>query len=226
MNLFANLNIFGKKKEPPVNVVDTIQKLKEQVIILEKRNKCVEQKTATLMTEIKQVAKTNQQKALLLLDKKKTYDEEIHKNDCSCILLEKQIAALESSIINKQVTDTLRDGNLFVKKVQKTMNIDNIEDLMDDIKETADTQKTISEIFSNQVQDIYEDEDLLNELNQIVNEEEQKPQPQQKQQPSYHFPNVPVENQVTKNQLVENQLVENQLEEDEKELIQLQQSLM
>lgn len=223
MNLFANLNIFGKKKEPPVNVVDTIQKLKEQVIILEKRNKCVEQKTATLMTEIKQVAKTNQQKALLLLDKKKTYDEEIHKNDCSCILLEKQIAALESSIINKQVTDTLRDGNLFVKKVQKTMNIDNIEDLMDDIKETADTQKTISEIFSNQVQDIYEDEDLLNELNQIVNEEEQKQKqkPQQKQQPSYHFPNVPVENQVTKNQLVENQL-----EEDEKELIQLQQSLM
>lgn len=220
MNLFANLNIFGKKKEPPVNVMDTIQKLKEQVIILEKRNKCVEQKTATLMTEIKQVAKTNQQKALLLLDKKKTYDEEIHKNDCSCILLEKQIAALESSIINKQVTDTLRDGNLFVKKVQKTMNIDNIEDLMDDIKETADTQKTISEIFSNQVQDIYEDEDLLNELNQIVNEEEQKqkPQQQQKQQPSYHFPNVPVENQTT--------VAENQLEEDEKELIQLQQSLM
>jgi len=217
MNLFANLNIFGKKKEPPVNVMDTIQKLKEQVIILEKRNKCVEQKTATLMTEIKQVAKTNQQKALLLLDKKKTYDEEIHKNDCSCILLEKQIAALESSIINKQVTDTLRDGNLFVKKVQKTMNIDNIEDLMDDIKETADTQKTISEIFSNQVQDIYEDEDLLNELNQIVNEEEQpRPHPQQQKQ-SYHFPNVPLENQVTKNQLEE---------EDEKELIRLQQSLM
>ena len=210
MNLFANLNIFGKKKEPPVNVMDTIQKLKEQVEILNKRNKCVEQKTATLMTEIKQVAKTNQQKALLLLDKKKTYDEEINKNDCASILLEKQIAALESSIINKQVTDTLRDGNLFVKKVQKTMNIDNIEDLMDDIKETADTQKTISEIFSNQVQGIYDDEDLLNELNQIANEEEQKPE--QKPHPSYHFPNVPV--------------AENQLEEDEKELIQLQQSLM
>ena len=212
MNLFANLNIFGKKKEPPVNVMDTIQKLKEQVIILDKRNKCVEQKTATIMTEIKQVTKTNQQKALLLLDKKKTYDEEIHKNDCASILLEKQIAALESSIINKQVTDTLRDGNLFVKKVQKTMNIDNIEDLMDDIKETADTQKTISEIFSNQVQDIYEDEDLLNELNQIVNEEEEQ---KQKPDPSYHFPNVPVENQ----------RLQREEEEDEKELIRLQQSL-
>ena len=216
MNLFANLNIFGKKKEPPVNVMDTIQKLKEQVIILDKRNKCVEQKTATLMTEIKQVAKTNQQKALLLLDKKKTYDEEIHKNDCSCILLEKQIAALETSVINKQVTDTLRDGNLFVKKVQKTMNIDNIEDLMDDIKETTDTQKTISEIFSNQVQGIYDDEDLLNELNQIVDEEEkQKPQQKQKPDPSYHFPNVPVENQ----------RLQREEEEDEKELIRLQQSL-
>ena len=220
MNLFANLNIFGKKKEPPVNVMDTIQKLKEQVEILNKRNKCVEQKTVSIMNEIKQVAKTNQQKALLLLDKKKTYDEEINKNDCASILLEKQIAALESSIINKQVTDTLRDGNLFVKKVQKTINVDTIEDLMDDIKETADTQKTISEIFSNQVQGIYDDEDLLNELNQIANEEEQKPQQkqQQKPHPSYHFPNVPVVNQKT--------VAENQLEEDEKELIQLQQSLM
>lgn len=210
MNLFANL--FGKKKEPSVNVMDTIQKLKEQVEILNKRNKCVEQKTVLIINEIKQVAKTNQQKALLLLDKKKTYDEEINKNDCSSILLEKQIAALESSIINKQVTDTLRDGNVFVKKVQKTMNIDNIEDLMDDIKETADTQKTISEIFSNQVQGIYDDEDLLNELNQIANDEEQKQQ--QKPHPSYHFPNVPVVNQKTV------------VEEDEKELIQLQQSLM
>ncbi len=214
MNLFGNLNIFGKKKETStLNPIDTIQKLKEQVIILNKRNNCVEQKIATIMTEIKQVAKTNQQKALLLLDKKKTYDEEIHKNDCASILLEKQIAALETSVINKQVTDTLRNGNIFVKKIQQTMNIDNIEDLMDDIKETADTQKTISEIFSNQVQNIYDDEDLLNELNRITNEEEVKQEPEVKQdpevkQPQYNFPNVPMNH------------------EDEQELVLLQQSLL
>lgn len=208
MNLFGNLNIFGKKKEiSTLNPIDTIQKLKEQVIILNKRNNCVEQKIATIMTEIKQVAKTNQQKALLLLDKKKTYDEEIHKNDCASILLEKQIAALETSVINKQVTDTLRNGNIFVKKIQQTMNIDNLEDLMDDIKETADTQKTISEIFSNQVQNIYDDEDLLNELNRITNEEEVKQEPEIKQ-PQYNFPNVPMNH------------------EDEQELVLLQQSLI
>jgi charged multivesicular body protein 4 len=214
MNLFANLNIFGKKKETStLNPIDTIQKLKEQVIILNKRNNCVEQKIAAIMTEIKEVAKTNQQKALLLLDKKKTYDEEIHKNDCASILLEKQISALETSVINKQVTDTLRNGNIFVKKFQQTMNIDNIEDLMDDIKETADTQKTISEIFSNQVQNIYDDEDLLNELNRITNEEEVKQEPEVKQdpelkQPQYNFPNVPMNH------------------EDEQELVLLQQSLL
>jgi charged multivesicular body protein 4 len=208
MNLFANLNIFGKKKETSnPSVMDTIQKLKEQVIILNKRNNCVEQKIAAIMTEIKEVAKTNQQKALLLLDKKKTYDEEIHKNDCASILLEKQIASLETSVINKQVTDTLRNGNIFVKKFQQTMNIDNIEDLMDDIKETADTQKTISEIFSNQVQNIYDDEDLLNELNRITNEEEVKQEPELKQ-PQYNFPNVPMNH------------------EDEQELVLLQQSLL
>ena len=139
------------------------------------------------------IAKTKQHKALLLLDKKKTYDEEISKNDSASILLEKQIAVLETSIINKQVTDTLRQGNLFVKKVQKNINVDDIEDLMDEIKESNDTQRAISDIFSNQVNDIYEDEDLLNELNEITKEETPKEETKtKKEEPSYHFPSVPV----------------------------------
>ena len=208
MNIFANL--FGKKKviDSTPSVIDTITKLRDQVDILNKRNQCVEQKIAQIMGDIKEIAKTNRHKALLLLDKKKTYDEEISKNDSASILLEKQIAVLETSIINKQVTDTLRQGNLFVKKVQKNINVDDIEDLMDDIKESNDTQKAISDIFSNQVSDIYEDEDLLNELNEITKEEMPNEETQAKEEeptPSYHFPSVPVN--------------------DEEELLTLQKSL-
>ena len=84
MNICAK--IFGKKKETDkpvstVSIMDTIHKLREQVDILNKRNKYIELKISILMDDIKQIAKSNKQKALLLLDKKKTYTDEINKND-------------------------------------------------------------------------------------------------------------------------------------------------
>ena len=224
MNIFAK--IFGKKKETDkpvstVSIMDTIHKLREQVDILNKRNKYIELKISILMDDIKQIAKSNKQKALLLLDKKKTYTDEINKNDSASILLEKQIAVLETSIINKQVVDSLRNGNIFVKKVQKNTNVDDIEDLMDDIKESTDIQKTISDAFSNQIHDITNDEDLLNEFNEITSEEttneENKKECIQEKIPSYNFPNVPKDN-ISKNKKQE--------DDDEEELLRLTTALL
>ena len=224
MNIFAK--IFGKKKEidkpvSTVSIMDTIHKLREQVDILNKRNKYIELKISILMDDIKQIAKSNKQKALLLLDKKKTYTDEINKNDSASILLEKQIAVLETSIINKQVVDSLRNGNIFVKKVQKNTNVDDIEDLMDDIKESTDIQKTISDAFSNQIHDITNDEDLLNEFNEITSEEttseENKKECIQEKIPSYNFPNVPKDN-ISKNKKQE--------DDDEEELLRLTTALL
>jgi hypothetical protein len=183
MNPFTNsifgslsVNLFGKRKEEPTvsstSVIDTITKLKNQLDNLNKRNTFIEQKITALNEEIQIIAKINKNKALIMLEKRKNLNAEILKNEGIINLLEGQITALESSIINKQVTETLREGNNFVKKVQNSVNVDKIEDLIDDIKETAETQKSISDVFTQHIQDIYNDEDLLVELQEFTDKPE------------------------------------------------------
>ena len=182
--MFGILNLFGNRPSKDVsketrnnnnnaNVITTISKLKNQVELLNKRNTFVESNIATLKTEIVEVSKTNKKKALILLDKMKRMESEVVKNEGVKSLLEKQISALESSVINKQVTDALREGNNVVKNSQKSVNVDQIEDLMDDIRETEDIQQTIADAFSRNIQDVCENPDLLNELEEMMRGEQQ-----------------------------------------------------
>ena len=177
--MFGILNLFGKRpsiapKDAPnnTNVIITISKLKNQVELLNKRNAFVESNIATIKPQIVEASKTNKKKALILLDKMKRMESEVVKNDWVKSLLEKQISVLESSVINKQVTDALREGNNVVKNAQKSVNADQIEDLMDDIRETEDIQQTIADAFSRNVQDVCDNPELLDELEEIMRGEQ------------------------------------------------------
>lgn len=219
-------NLFGKRKDnedskgssSSSSVINTISRLKNQLDLLDKRNALLETKTLLLINEIIEVNKTNKKKALILLDKKKRMDGEILKNEGIKILLEKQIAALESSVINRQVTDALREGNNVVKSAQKTMNVDQIEDLMDDIRETEETHQTIVDAFSMNLQDTYDNSDLLLELNDIVGQEQEK-----QTQPSIIriplVPNNPILSKTTT-------AIHNTEDEDEEEIRKLQKSML
>jgi len=231
MNSFTNtifgglsLNLFGKKKEETkvissTSVIDTITKLKNQLETLNKRNSFVEQKISILNEEIKVVAKINKNKALLMLEKRKNLNTELLKNEGIINLLEGQISALESSVINIQVTETLRQGNNFVKKVQKSVNVDEVEDLIDEIKYTAEMQKSITDVFTNHIQDIYNDEDLLCELQEFTDTEETNNAFKIK------LPEVPKNTILTSVKAI-NSNEEEEAEEEEKELNKLKNSLL
>tara|TARA_B110000285_G_scaffold233119_1_gene305949 strand:- start:52 stop:720 length:669 start_codon:yes stop_codon:yes gene_type:complete len=195
------MNLFGAKKAnndviSSSTVINTISQLREQIQTLNKRTLYIETKNKNLIEDIKKIAKTNKQKALILLDKKKRNEEEILKNEGITNLLETQISSLETSYINKQVAETLRQGNNIVKRAQKTINVDDIDELMLDINETNDTQKSISNIFSQNIPDIYDD-DLLNELNDITNQESDKEEltnqitHNERSKDIYKFPTIP-----------------------------------
>lgn len=215
--MFQMFNLFGKRKDSReetkssnVSVLSTISRLKNQVELLDKRTSFVEMNIETLRKDIVEVSKTNKKKALILLDKKKRMDAEVLKNEGVKVLLEKQIAALESSVINKQVTDALRDGNNVVKNAQKTVNVDQIEDLMDDMRETEDSHQTIADAFSRNLQDTYDNPELLEELEDIVSQEKRD------QRSIIHMPEAP------RNPI----LYSKQEDEDEEEIRKLQESML
>jgi len=177
--MFSILNIFGKRKEEapkaganPTELLNTVSRLKAQVELLNKRNTLLETQVVKLKTEVQETAKTNKTRALVLLEKKKRTEAEMVKNEGAKVFLEKQISALESSIINRQVTDALKEGNRMVKRAQTALDVDQIDDLMDDMRETDEMHQTISDAFSRNIQEVCDNPELLEELEEIVKSEE------------------------------------------------------
>ena len=173
-----SFNLFGKKPSQPVHTdnddniisVDIILNLKSKVELLEKKNNFLELKTKNITDDVRKIATTNKKGALILLNKKKDMDLEIQKNIGIITIIEKQISSLESATINLDVFKTMKMGQKIIKKSQENINIDKIEDLMDEIEEQRETTQTISNMFSQRVDLIYEDEDLLAELDELKEE--------------------------------------------------------
>ena len=172
--MFAN--IFGRKKSTTAiskkreNIdatIDAIQKLKPQLEIIIKRNTFIELKVAAIVGDIRQNT-DNKTKCMLLLQSKKKMEAELHKNYGIQTVMENQIAALESSIINLHMVKAMEDGNRVIKNAQAIVSIEQFEDLMDDIKEQEQIQSSISDLFTQQVQDVCTDADLLAEFNSYL----------------------------------------------------------
>jgi len=172
MNIFENL--FNKKqkdngeKDKETNNLKIINELRENIDLIEKRNLFIEKQKNNLIIEAKAKLNNNDKKgALLILNKKKKIEEEINKNQGSQLLLENQLSNLESANLNKHIINSLSKSNKAIHTLNKDLNVDKIEELMDDIQEEKDNYNTIQSIMEQPLQQIYEDDDLNKELEEL-----------------------------------------------------------
>jgi hypothetical protein len=181
MNFFGK--IFGESKatdvkkaeQQQVGNANIIGKLREQVELLEKRNIFIERKKNTLVAEAKQKLTSGDKKgALLILNQKKKVEAEIEKNQGSQLLLENQLSALECATINKEVITSLMVGNKAMKQINKDLSPEKIDELMDDIQEETDNYKAIQDAMTQPLQQIYNDDELLAELEDLGNEDNEE----------------------------------------------------
>jgi len=172
MNIFENL--FNKKqkdneeKDKETNNLKIINELRENIDLIEKRNLFIEKHKDKLIIEAKAKLNNNDKKgALLILNKKKKIEEEINKNQGSQLLLENQLSNLESANLNKHIINSLSKSNKAIHSLNKDLNVDKIEELMDDIHEEQENYNTIQSIMEQPLQQIYEDDDLNKELEEL-----------------------------------------------------------
>ena len=179
-----SLNLFGKKPQKSelfaktdntTKIIDIITKLRNQVETLEKRNTHTEQKINKLVAEIKKFANTDKKKAMILLNRKNLLDQEIKKNIGMIDVLDRQIISLENTSVNQQVFKSMQEGNHLIKSSNAELNIDKVEDLMDEIEEQKETSQAISDIFSDRVNRMYDDDDLLAQLDEYTEKELEEP---------------------------------------------------
>ncbi len=116
----------------------------------------------------KKLAAKDKKSALFAMKRKKMYEAEIEKIMGSKMTLETQIMSLESSVQNMETFKAMRAGKEAMARVRKGIDVDNVDDVMDDIREEMETANEISEAIGRPVEDsAFDDEDLLNELNEL-----------------------------------------------------------
>jgi len=173
MNFF---NFFKKSNPPPTPAEDSlniISSLHDQIKLLEKRKDVIKTKIEELIVEAKHKLNSGDKKgALLILNQKKKQEAEADKITSSQLLLENQLFALEGATINREVLTTLKSGNDAIKHINQGITPDIIDELMDDIQETQYTAQQIQQLLNTPLQEIYDDADLLAELDEL-NELEQ-----------------------------------------------------
>ena len=150
-----------------LNTNAVLHKNKKTVETLEKRIAHLEQK---IKNEVKlakiKIKNNNKQKALLNLKKKKMYQKQIENLTAQMFNLEQQSIVLEGSILNNQIFDTMNTSKNTLKRVNKNVNVDTVEDLMDNLNTQMSEVEEVNQVLS---QPIDNDEyDVSLELTWVV----------------------------------------------------------
>lgn len=172
MSIFSGL--FGsKKKDKGPTTGEAIQKLRETEEMLHKKEEFLEKKIALELDNAKRNASSNKRAAILSLKRKKKYEKQLQQIDGTLSTIEMQREALESANTNTAVLKSMKDASDALKNAHQHMDVDEIHDMMDDIAETQDVAKEITNAISSNIGDLTDDLDE-DELNRELEELEQQ----------------------------------------------------
>jgi charged multivesicular body protein 4A/B len=197
------MNLFGKKKQAPVpapSPVETIAKLRDSLNILEKREDHITKKIDAALQEARlKSQKKDKNGALFALKRKKMYEAEVTKLQGARITLENQIMALESASVNIETFRAMKSGAAAMKQMRGDIDADKVDDIMDELQEEKDIQDAISEAITRPGQELFNDEELLDELAELdalemeasLETKTQSAVQPQAQDSVFNFPSVP-----------------------------------
>lgn len=165
------MNLFGKKKQAPVpapNPIDTIAKLRESLAILEKREEHITKKIEASLSEARMKSqKKDKNGALFALKRKKMYEAEVTKLQGARITMENQILSLETASVNLETIRAMKAGATAMKTMRGDLDADKVDEIIDDLAEEKDIQDAISDAISRPGQEMFNDEELLDELAEL-----------------------------------------------------------
>lgn len=95
------------------------------------------------------------------------YEAEVSKLQGARITLDSQILALESAAVNIETFRAMKSGANAMKGLRGDIDADKVDEMMDEIQDEKDIHDSISEAISRPGQDLFNDEDLLEELAEL-----------------------------------------------------------
>lgn len=87
------------------------------------------------------VADGKKDRALLLLKRKKRMEKTLLELDGKLEVLEKMVSDIEFSQIEMKLIDGLKTGNTALKQLNQLLNVENVQSILEETKESAQRQK-------------------------------------------------------------------------------------
>eukprot|EP00244_Chara_vulgaris_P011423 TRINITY_DN5657_c0_g3_i1.p1 TRINITY_DN5657_c0_g3~~TRINITY_DN5657_c0_g3_i1.p1 ORF type:complete len:236 (+),score=58.46 TRINITY_DN5657_c0_g3_i1:290-997(+) len=166
MSIFQRL--FGKPKEEQ-SALPTLEKLKETLEMLEKKEGFMQKKIGMEIERAKEFTRAkNKRAAIQCLKRKKMYEVQVDNLANHQLRIHDQMILLESAKATTEVVDALRSGASAMKTIQKATNIDSVDKILDDINEQTETMKQIQQTLGEPVgASEFDEDELLNELEEL-----------------------------------------------------------
>ena len=157
-------------------VLNTIQKLNNHLIFLDKKIENMNRNTNRFGEKAKQLyRKKNVSGAMHQIRLKKMYDREIHKLESLKFNIETQILHMDSVEIMMVTVDTIKDTSEYYQNMNSNINISKLENTIDEMVEhrdsSTDIQSILSDINTFNEQN-YDDDELLKELQEMTGDEQ------------------------------------------------------
>lgn len=177
--------LFGsKKQQAPAPVQpkkeaqsskDSIQKLKKQIEILEKREQLQQTKVDALVKDAKaKMAKKDIDGVKFALKKKKMLEAEIKSIQGQQMNLQTTMLSLEKAQINIQTYQVQSNAKETFDGINKVMNVDSVQDVFDELQDLMEDQKEVDNVLSGPLGDQPDDEELEDELAGLMEDDEEE----------------------------------------------------
>lgn len=189
---FYKMNfLFGKKKSVAPAPSKAIDKLRESLEMLEKRETFLETQITLLKGQaVKYLHEKNKTKALSQLKKCKLWEKEIDSISGQKFNLETQISALTQAIVNSETMQAMRMGRETLANLDAKLDPDKVANVMDDLTENLAKVGEVTDAMARPIGPLLDDDELLKELDDLSLEKEVLVTPEPHTTP-LDLPNVP-----------------------------------
>ena len=166
----------GQSESKPklnVDVINVIHNTKNTIQMLQKKVSHNEKKLQLEVNNAKLcISNKNKSKALIHLRRKKLLEKQINNLYGQIMNLEQQCISLEGLKMNQQVVNTMKTTSNTMKELNKSMDVDKVDNIMSDIQDNIDDIEEVNQMLSNPIGDAttFDDDELLAELDEMESE--------------------------------------------------------
>ncbi|CAK9781220.1 Snf7-domain-containing protein [Cutaneotrichosporon oleaginosum] len=164
---------FGGRRDTREQARDSIVKLRQQLLMIEKKEEHLQKKIEDETSKARANATSNKRVAMNALRQKKAFENELDRLAGTRMTLETQVNAIESANLNAETMVAMRQGAAALQSIHSGLKVDKVDETMDHIREQMELTNEISDAISNPVgMGVQLDEDDLQaELDALEQEE-------------------------------------------------------